>query len=124
MCHLILQEGGDQRIGEGGDEGTEALERRHPHPPALVLQQVEEQWTELGLSDAGAAHTGDRHEDIRACFPDSPYPVLAKVEKFGKQHFFRRLGSNHAAKVSEIGGADFPHMEQWVCAQSCESTKV
>ena len=124
MCHLILQEGGDQRIGEGGDEGAEALEGRHPHPSALVLQQVEEQRTELCLSDAGAAHTRDGHEDIGTGFPNSPHPVLAKVEKFGKQHFFRCLGSHHSAKVSEICGANFPYMEQRVCAQSCESTKV
>ena len=79
-----MEKCGDGRVSEGGDEGSEGLEGGHPHPPALVPQQVDEQWAELCLSDCGRADTGHRHEDVCASLPHPPHTVLAEVEKFGQ----------------------------------------
>ena len=79
-----MEQGGDGGIGEGGDEGTEGLEGGHPHPPALVAQQVDEEGAELCLSDGGRADAGDRHEDVCARLPHAPHPIFAEVEKFGQ----------------------------------------
>ena len=50
---LVVEEGCDCGVCEGGDEGSEGLEGCHPHPSALVSQQVDEQRAELCLSDCG-----------------------------------------------------------------------
>ena len=50
---LIVEKCRDGGVGEGGDEGPEGLEGGHPHPSALVPQQVDEQRAQLCLSDSG-----------------------------------------------------------------------
>ena len=78
---LIVQKSSDVRIGKGGDEGTKSLECRHPHPPTLIPQQIDEDWREFFLTNFRRTDAGNRHENVRTRLPHTPYSVLAKRDE-------------------------------------------
>ena len=73
-----MEQGRDGGVGEGGDEGPEGLEGGHPHPPALVPQQVDEERREILLPDLRRTDAGHGHEDVSTGLPDPPDTVLAQ----------------------------------------------